>query len=213
MKKNRPMFDPKRAFSWSAIASFEWNRDQWYRKYVLKEIPEVTPELEFGKYVDEKIQEDDTFLPHLVRYPVFQHKMETMFHDIPLIGIADAYRPPKNPALRDYKTGRKPWDQKRANETGQLTMYALMLYLIDGIKPEEIDLYIDWLPTHYKDGKIAFIEEDHTKLKPVTFRTKRTMRDILAFGNRINDTYAAMVEYCQKRPVLDTSNWDEWNAS
>ncbi len=220
-KEERPTFDPKRAFSWSAIASFEWNKDQWYKKYVLKEIPEITPELEFGSMVDKRLQDDPTYLPHVTRYPVLQHEMRCEFNGIPLIGIADTYAPPDTdvdrkktpwPALRDYKTGRKPWNKKRADETGQLSMYCLMLWQIDKIRPEDVDLYIDWLPTHIKDGKVAFVEEDHTKLKPEVFRTKRTMHEVLVFGQRIIDTYAEMLEYCKHRPVLDTHSYDDFYA-
>lgn len=209
--KNHPTLDPTRALSWSAISSFEWNRDQWWRKYVGKEIPEITPELEFGSMVDKRIQEDPTFLPKLERFPVMQHKMECVFNDIPLIGIADQFDPnPKHIRLADDKTGRRIWDQKRADETGQLTMYSLELWLTQKIRPEDIDFEIRWFPTHYKDGKIAFIEEYHTKLQPVVIRTKRTMREVLAFGQRIIDTYTAMHEYAAHRPILDTCDYNQW---
>lgn len=188
------IFNEKRPLSWSAIASFEWNPKQWYEKYVLKEYPEITPELKFGSWVDKKIQDDPTFLPLLVRYPEEQLKMSGVFNGVPLIGYADAWDVGKL-CLRDYKTGRKPWDKKRADETGQLTLYAFMLYLEHKIKPEDLDLYIDWLPTHIKDGKICFIEEDHKILKPKTFRTKRTMHQVLTFGQRIKDTWVKMEDY------------------
>ena len=206
MSKNKYLkIDPNRALSWSQIASFQWNKDQWYRKYVAGELPEVTKELEFGSMVDKKIQDDSSFLPKLVRYPILQHEMKCQFNDIKLIGIADTYRP-KRPALRDYKTGRRPWDQKRADDTGQLTMYCLMLYWIDGIRPEQVDLYIDWLPTHVQGGKIEFIKEGDIR----TFRTKRTMSQILSFGNEIMDTYNEMHEYASHRPVLDTHSYDDF---
>lgn len=201
------IYNEKRPLSWSAISSFEWNPLQWYEKYVLGEKMVMTPELEFGSMVDKKIQEDPKYLPHVVRYPILQHKMFGTFDSIPLIGYADAYRPyyrPMDvkdaredfkPAIRDYKTGRKAWDQKRADETGQLTLYTFFLYMMEKIKPEDVELYIDWLPTHYEDNKICFIEKDHRKLKPKTFRTKRSMRDVIKFGERINRTWIAMEQY------------------
>lgn len=208
----KTIYHKDRPLSWSAISSFEWNKGQWYRKYVLKELPEDTPELLFGKMIDERIQAEPDFLPELVRYPVLQHEMRTEFNGIPLLGFADAYRPRVRPAknrssecaaIRDYKTGRKPWDQKRADETGQLTMYLFMLWLRDKTKPEEVEGYIDWLPTHIEDGKIAFIE-------PVTihtFKTKRTMREVLAFGQRIKDTWVQMEQYCQREADKELTEW------
>jgi hypothetical protein len=216
-KKAKHYFDiTKRPLSWSAISSFEWNREQWFAKYVTGEKPVDTPELIFGKEVDERLQEDPTFLPEIVRYEELQFKMECKLGKYALIGIADTFRHPfyagKVPVLRsmaglrDYKTGRKPWDQKRADETGQLTMYCLLLWQLYKIRPEDVELYIDWMPTHIKDGKIAFIEP----VQVHTFKTRRTMQQVLAFGQRINDTIKEMEEYAAKRPVLDTSDPDEW---
>lgn len=213
------IYHKDRPLSWSAISSFEWNKGQWYRKYVLKELPEITPELEFGSMIDKRIQDDPTYLPELVRYPVLQHEMRATFNGIPLLGYADTYRlplPQRLPdpdgkmintielaAIRDYKTGRKPWDQKRADSTGQLTMYMFMLYLRDKIKPEDVECYIDWLPTHIEDGKIAFIKEGDIH----TFKTRRSMREVLAFGQRIKDTWEQMEEYCQRENDKELTEW------
>lgn len=194
------IYNEDRPLSWSAISSFEWNPRQWYEKYVLKIKPIKTPELAFGSMVDERIQSDKKFLPHLERFPIMQHRMTMTFNGIPLVGVADHFDPggKKGPRLKDDKTGRKPWDQKRADETGQLTLYTFFLYETEKIKPEDLRLSIDWLPTHIKGGEIAFIEPNHRKLIPVTIHTRRTMHDILKFGQRINETYAAMEEYMNR---------------
>lgn len=236
--------------SWSGISSFEWNPRQWYDKYVVHgkckrddpekgiiaicvvvgfadpECPVVkkTIELEFGSYIDKRIQDDPTFLPELVRYPVLQHEMTGMFNKIPLLGFADTFRPASNgvtlekkrvdfdpkkhykPAIRDYKTGRKPWDQKRADETGQLTMYLFMLYLRDKIQPEDVECYIDWLPTHIEEGKIAFIKEGDIR----TFKTRRTMQQVLEFGQRIKDTWEKMEEYAARQASMEVHDIKDW---
>lgn len=195
------IFNINRPFSWSAISSFEWNKEQFWKKYIGKEIMEVTPELEFGSMIDKKIQDEPSFMPELHRFHNMQFKMLCEFNGIPLIGIADTYgEPVPRAALADHKTGRKAWDQKRADETGQLTMYCLMLWQIYKIKPEDIDLYIDWMPTRYLDKKIAFTDP----IEVLSFRTKRSMHQVLTFGQRILDTYIQMQDYCHKRPVLDT---------
>ncbi len=204
------VYNLDRPLSWSAISSFKWNKQQWYRKYVLKEIPEITPELEFGKAVDLKIQEDPTYLPAIVRYPVMQHEMRTVYDGIPLLGFSDTFRPADSkqelrgfavtpPAVRDYKTGKKPWTQARADETGQLTMYLGMLYLMDGMRPEDVECYIDWMPTHIVEGKIAFIKEGDVH----TFKTKRSMKQVLEFFQLIKDTWAEMEEYATREMSKD----------
>lgn len=221
----KTVYNADRPLSWSAISSFEWNPSQWYAKYVAKELPEITPELEFGSMVDKRIQEDPTYLPELVRYPILQHKMTGTFNKIPLLGYADTFRPmtPKldvssdgkhilstqyyRPAIRDYKTGHKLWDQKRADQTGQLTMYLFMLYLRDKIQPEDVECYIDWMPTHYVDSKIAFVKEGEIH----TFKTKRTMQQVLAFGQRIKDTWAAMEAYAEREAQKEVHSLAEWH--
>jgi hypothetical protein len=86
-KKAKHYFDiTKRPLSWSAISSFEWNREQWFAKYVTGEKPVDTPELIFGKEVDERLQEDPTFLPEIVRYEELQFKMECKLGKYALIG-------------------------------------------------------------------------------------------------------------------------------
>lgn len=235
------VFNTDRPMSWSAISSFEWNPKQWHDKYVihgkcLRDDPEKgicamcvvagfadpecpvvkkTIELVFGSMVDKKIQDDPTYLPHVVRYPILQHEMSMTFENIPMIGFADTYREEwsegpydfhESPALRDYKTGRKPWTQKRADETGQLTLYAFFLYKMEKIRPEDVEFYIDWLPTHIKDGQIEFLNEGEV----VTFRTKRTMQDVLEFGSRIKRTWALMEEFATRYENGVTSNMGEW---
>lgn len=203
------IYHEDRPLSWSGISSFEWNPMQWYQKYVLKQEQPMTPELILGKEVDERIQKDPTYLPQVPRYPIMQHEMRTKWRDIPLLGFSDQYRPERSEGpyddfftplgIRDLKTGRKPWDQKRADETGQLTMYLFMLYLKDKkIDVENAELYIDWLPTHIKDGKLSLVE-------PVvvhTFETHRTMQQVLEFAQRIERTWKAMEVFAQKQSTL-----------
>lgn len=202
--------DPLRALSWSSISSFKWNKDQWWRKYVGKELPEITPELEFGSYVDKRIQDDPKFLPMLERYAIQQHKMEAAYNGIPLIGVADQFDPNKKCIrLADDKTGRVPWTKARADDTGQLTMYCLLLWLTRGIRPGEVELWIRWMPTHYENKKIAFIKEGDIRY----FKTARTMKQVLEFGQEIIDIYAQMLDYCEHRPVLDTHSYEEFYAA
>ena len=187
-----------RPMSWSSINSFEYNAAQWYDNYILG-IKTTSPELEFGSMVDKRLQVDPTYLPHVPRYPHMQHKMRATFDGIPLTGVPDGLNFDTTPKeLIDYKTGKNPWTQKKADVTGQLTMYALLLYLTDGFRPEEFDCKILWLPTAYQpDFTINFRNPNQPEL--ITFNTKRTMLDILKFGQRIKDTYALMQRYVEQR--------------
>lgn len=216
-------FDKSRPLSWSAISSYEWDPEQWYQKYVIHgkctrgsnhedetvtfgfctvsglfsdhtcPAIETSIEMTFGKIVGERLAADPKYLPHVKRYPIFEHEMRCTFGKIPLIGYADGWNPPVF-NLGEYKTGKKKWDQQRADEHGQITMYCLMLWIIDKIHPERITADLHWLPTQdMADFSISFIDESQIH----SFTTKRTMKDVLEFGSRITRTYSAMEAYCK----------------
>lgn len=188
----------ERPLSWSALSSFEWSAEQWWNTYILG-IKSTSPEMTFGSYVDKRLQTDPDYLPHVPRYPFMQHKMNAKWNGIPLVGVPDGLDfESKPPVLIDYKTGKAPWTQKKADQTGQLTMYTMLLYLTEGIRPESWDCAILWLPTAYhSDFTIGF--RNPTSPELITFRTKRTMVDMLKFGKRIEDTYALMQRYVAQR--------------
>lgn len=190
MKK--PTFDKKRPLSWSAISSFEYDPEQWYQSYVLGIRPS-SKEMTFGSEVDKRIQEDPAFLPQLPRYSIMQHKMEATFSGIPLIGYSDGLDLAQF-LLADYKTGKKAWTQDRADETGQLTMYLLMLHLTQGIHPDKFACFIHWLPTK-DNGDFTISFTDPARIE--TFETKRTMVQVLTFAQRMVRVYKEMQVYAK----------------
>ena len=183
-----------RPLSWSSISSwnFDKTRKKWAEKY-LEGIYETSKEMDYGKVIDLRIQEDPTFLPHLPRYEKMQYKMLVRMGGIDLIGLPDGVDlTTEQKKLSDYKTGKNKWDQKRAQDTGQLLFYLLLLYITHKIKPEEFDCYIHWLPTKETgDFKIELIKEDDIR----TFKVKHTMQDILKFAKFIKQTYKEMCDY------------------
>ncbi len=187
----KKLFDRERAVSWSQLSSWEWSKEQWYKTYILG-IRTSSPELEFGSMVDKRIQTDKSFLPTLKRYPLEQHKMTAKLGDIPLVGLPDGLDL-DNPELGDYKTGRNPWTHKKAEETGQLTMYLLLLFLTEKLKPERFKCAIHWLPTMKDEKGIITFRDD--PVEPVTFETSRTMSDILNFSAYIKKTVKDMESY------------------
>lgn len=192
----KPTFDRKRPLSWSAISSFEYDPEQWYRKYVLGQADPTTPEMLFGKTIGEKLagEYDPDFMPQVKRYPVYEYKLQFNFGKIPMIGFIDGWDEP-NLELGEYKTGKKAWTQKRADEHGQFDAYLLGLWVTKSIKPHDVKLELHWMPTQDNgDFSISLIDPK----KCHTFSTKRSMRDILGFGMRVNETLKRMEEFCKK---------------
>ncbi len=196
-RKAKPKMDLKRPLSWSAISCFEYNKDDWYRKYVLGEKDKTSKEMEYGKMIGEKLAFDSKFLPQVPRLPIFEHRLLVKFGKIPMVGYIDSLSL-DHKTLYEFKTGKNEWTQARADKHQQLDCYLFMLYLIERIVPEQVKCLLHWLPTQEtlesmkdNDSKISFIEP----FKVHSFETKRTLKDILLFGARIKKVWKEMQEY------------------
>ena len=196
---SKPQMDKTRPLSWSAISSFEYDKEQWYKKYVLGEPQHETAELKFGKEFATSIEDGTCQYMHLFKVQSkVEKEFKCMFGKIPLIGFADSFCEITDRKLEEYKTGVKPWDQKRVDQHGQLTMYLLMHWIINKVRPEDVEVALTWFPTkRTEDGnfevKIEFIEP----VEPKRFITKRTMKEVLAFGMKINKIWREMQEYAE----------------
>lgn len=192
----KPMRDKDRPISWSQISSFEYDKEQWYRKYVLKQKQPTTPAMEFGKTVGERIATDTKYLPGIPREKVMEYEFIAVYKGIKLVGYADAFDDAVF-RLREYKTGKisKPWTQKRADKHGQITMYLFMKWLNGKITPDRFECSLHWMPTiEAEDGSVSFVEPVEKNIKH--FYTRRTMKDLREFAKRLEETVAAMDRYC-----------------
>lgn len=183
-----------RPLSWSSLSSFEWSPEQWYERYILAKKEEPSEEMKFGKLVGERLASDPLFMPHIPRLGTYEYELKCKLGKIPLTGFMDDFKAPNK--MSEFKTGVKPWDQSRADSHGQIDMYLLMHYLINKVKPEDMSVNIYWMPTEKTgDFKIKFVDENDVRV----FKTKRTMRQILEFGARINATVKTMELYVNSR--------------
>lgn len=183
--------DKTRPLSWSSISSFEYDREKWFKKYVLGEKPPTSKEMEFGSHVGKQLETNPEFLPEVIRLPHMEYELRAVCGGIPMVGYMDSFCE-KTKHMIEYKTGKQKWDKKRVDNHGQIDMYLFLLYLIKGIKPEEVSVTLYWLPTKDNgDFTISFTDD----FKPHTFKTKRTTKDILMFGAKIQKVWKEMEEY------------------
>ena len=183
-----------RPLSWSQISSFQYNPEQWYSRYILGEREASTPAMEFGKFVGEKLASDSLYLPPIPRGERFEYKLEAKLGEIPLIGYIDSYTP--HSTLLEYKThGKNGWNQKRVDEHGQITMYCLMLHLIHKIKPKDLKITLVAIKTK-ENSDFSFSLAD---TPPITFETRRSMQDIMQFGNTIKKTLGDMEKFAKQK--------------
>lgn len=108
-------------------------------------------------------------------------KLGTEWGDIPLLGFIDSSQDNPCDGFREYKTGQHPWTQRKVDTHGQITLYALMVYLNEKKLPKEI--FLDWIETYKDDsGKISVTG------KVVTFETSRQIGDLLEMTTIIKRT-------------------------
>ena len=202
----KPTFDWTRPMSWSQLSSFEYDKEQWYKKYILKQKPPVTQAMMFGKTVGEKLEKDPKYLTQIPRQKTMEYEFEALYQfvfngkkrSIQLTGFADSFGDLIF-RMEEYKTGKlsKPWTQKRADQHGQITMYLFMKWLKEKIPPEKFTCWLHWMPTQMDEetGAVSFVEPIEKHIKH--FETKRTMKDLREFAQRLESTIAAMVAYSE----------------
>lgn len=192
IKLNNNSMTIKKPLSWSQISAFEYNPEQWYKRYILGEKDEGSSALLFGKKIGEQLASDPLFMPEVPRLPVFEYKLQAKISDIELIGYVDAVDIVTG-ELIEYKSGKK-WDKKKAETHGQIDLYATMLYIMHDIRPEDLDIKLIWLATEENgDFQTSFIKD----MKPVIFPIKKSMIDIVNMIMRVKRVYKEMESYQQ----------------
>lgn len=184
----------KKPLSWSAINSFRYDKKQWYAKYVLGEITVPSKEMEFGSYIGKRLETEEDFMPEIPRCMAgMEYKIHCDFDDVQLLGYVDSFDE-QNLILHEYKTSsnKKKWNQKSVDEHEQLTMYLLGLYITKNIYPEDVKIFLHYIPVR-ENG--AFKMEIDTSVLIQHFETKRNRRDIIKFGVEIKKTIKEMEKY------------------
>jgi len=194
-----------RDYSWSQHSSFKWDPRQWFDKYVLGLEEEPTPELIFGKAFADALEAGKPMAP-MTLLSVVEQPFKVPFDGFTLIGYADTFCGETKRKIGEFKTGVKPWDQARVDGHGQLTLYAFMNYLANGVRPEDVEMYLEWVPTKKvprdngdfsgHDYHIAFRDEEPL---PIRFDTTRSMTDALMLGGEIQATRKMMEQYIESR--------------
>lgn len=174
-KTNCPFLLPKGYLSWSALDLWEKNPKEYEEVYFRDKKKFETPEMRFGKKVHKAIEEktcDDKEVNMVIQTVISysEHEVEcstiwkSPYGEIPLYALIDNMEfEEKN--FKDYKTGKTPWDKKRADNHGQLAFYALTLECLTGRRPKKASIV--WLETTGNGENIRLtgkVEEFHVDL-------------------------------------------------
>ena len=153
----KSQISPRPYLSWSQIQLFERSPELYVRKYISGEDEPESEAMRLGKNLAQalEIQEKtgdqalDNLLTVFPVYPQREFKIEAHLEgmEVPLYGILDGFDE-KQLRIGEYKSGRF-WDQKMVDESGQLKMYALMVWLKYQKMPSEVMLH--WAKTEYNE--------------------------------------------------------------
>jgi len=181
-----------RPASHSFFSSWEYDKEEWYKSYILNDRSAPNQAMVFCNTVGDTLGLPESMVPDLDLPGIKEYELEAKFDGIRLVGYCDHYDP-DNKILNENKTSvtRDRWTQKMVDEHPQLTMYCFMLYLTYKVKPEDVTIYLNFIKVKKAGLKLKL----HNPPQYVRFKTKRTMRDVLMHGAYSQKTLKEMEEY------------------
>lgn len=184
----------ERDVSWSQLSSWTYSKDQWAFKYLFGKQEEANQAMKFGNVVGDSLGTPDSMVPKLNPFlvGVKEYELRVPMNGHNLVGYCDHYCPDTK-VLNENKTSQTldRWTQNKVDSHQQLDMYTLMLFLRDKVKPEDVEIWLNFIPV-YVGGDF------HPRVNPeefYRFRTKRTTQQCLIFGSWIDKTLKEMEKY------------------
>jgi hypothetical protein len=203
-KKSQPGFhSPRPYLSWSQIHLFERSPERYARKYIYGVQEAITDAITLGKSLAQALELQvmtgvgalDNLLTHFPTYPHREFKIEATIEgiEVPLYGVLDGFDE-EQLRIGEYKSGIL-WDQKMVDESGQLKMYALMVWLKYQRMPNEVMLH--WARTHYDErGELGFAGEIES------FEAKIALADLMIFSDRVREAWAGIKKLSMEHPMI-----------
>ena len=180
--------------SYSSISAFCYDRENWFKRYFLKEKIKETEIIKLGQKIDSDYKKNKIEIPKLK----FENKNKEIQFDLPYLNLYGEKVPLKITGFLDgfeeinetkikamemktrLSTSRK-WDQARVDKHKQITLYSLGLYLQDKIEPENQEWFF-----------IEYVEKNKI---PNILKTKRTKKECLEYAVDIISIHKQMISY------------------
>lgn len=191
----------KRPLSWSQLASWEYDHHEWYQTYIKNKPKGKSTAMTTGNIIGDSIGTPKSLVPALQPPGVKEYALKANLGDIHMVGFADHFCP-DTLELNENKTStnRNKWNQRSVNNHGQLTMYALMLALRNDINPEQVVMYLNYIPVIEGPDMRHYLPDP---VEHYRYPTVRTTGDIEAFAVYVLDTVADMEAYTQEQLELE----------
>ncbi len=214
------MYRPRPYVSFSSMTTFEMSKKKWAEKYLYNKKQRISRNIALGSQVATMLENGEETGDHLTDMIVFRlPKFELMDkvvemkggleitdandgktyslpfiedgkEKIPLLAKPDTAKKDYS-AFKEYKTSTGKWTQKQVDDSGQVTFYATAMHLATGKIPQDIELC--QALTDYEEGGKLFLTGDI-----FSFKTKRTMIDIIKMRSRIKRYWKESLAYTEK---------------
>lgn len=180
------------------MSILERSEKEWCRIYLDGGTIPINRGMALGKKMADALEADedtgdlgmDIVISQLPKFELMDKMMEAEImvqgEKIPIVIKPDTATKDLT-GFKEYKTGVTKWDQRKVDEFGQITFYAVGCHAIKGKIPDDIELV--WAPTQKTpDGKVELTGDIKR------FRTKRGLADILKMKIRMRKAWLRMEE-------------------
>lgn len=224
--EEEPFFETKEILFWkilwTIIELWSFDEDEIIRAISKDrnwEIQEVEDwKVKSYKEIISRISENEDFVEKLLNFqfdlfPVYEQKLQQFIDGICCLGFIDNCPDIVDDWLhtfREFKTWKKTWDQKRADNHWQLYFYALMIEEQSWIIPKTA--YLDWIVTSEdENGNIIPTWEIKTfKVDIDPKEVKKWRKRIPKIFKDMNDEYEKWLESQEWQLEIDTSKMKEY---
>lgn len=187
---------PQGYISWSQLTLWESSPERYKEKYLYGKKTPVNRGMAFGKKMADGLEHDeltgdmalDLMMAQIPKFEImdqeFRAEIKNGKDTIFILAKPDTMRKDMT-AFKEYKTGVARWTRKKVDECGQITFYAMAMWLESGKIPQDIEL-VDIATKMSLDGKIEVTGDIYRH------PTKRTMADILKMMVRAKKCWAGI---------------------
>lgn len=186
-----------RPLSYSQLSCWEYNKDEWYERYILNKKTPANSAMRAGTLIGDSIGTDKSLVPLLTPPGVKEYELRASLGNIHIVGFCDHYCPDTR-ILHENKTStsRLKWNQKSVDTHKQLDMYALMLFLTHDVLPDDLTIYLNYIPVIEGPDMRYYLPNP---VEHYTFETKRTAEQLVAMTQYIEKTVWDMCAYAIHR--------------
>lgn len=139
---------PKEYLSYSQLDLWLKNKEAYRQRYYLDGPAFENKETLFGKQVAKMLEDgvEHPVLDRVPRYEHMEHRLQLKVGGVPFLGVIDSFST-RRKAIREYKTGKTPWDILRVRRHDQLVVYSLLAKL----KYKKVDPWVEliWIETRW----------------------------------------------------------------